>query len=123
MDKQYDDEKKGFLWHENNSVIERKGSFTIDGKKYYGAIIKSHNDKGEYKYEFMASLGLLHLNDDKRSEKSPDMGGKVTLNGKVYKLGCWARESDKGTPYTSLGFTDVDESAPAATGEHPKAAF
>ena len=122
MDKQYDDEKKGFLWHENNSVIERKGSFTIDGKKYYGAIIKSHNDKGEYKYEFMASLGLLHLNEEKRSDKSPDMGGKVTLNNKVYKLGCWARESENGTPYTSLGFTDADE-AVTSTGERPKAAF
>ena len=122
MDKQYDDEKKGFLWHENNSVIERKGSFTIDGKKYYGAIIKSHNDKGEYKYEFMASLGLLHLNEEKRSDKSPDMGGKVTLNGKVYKLGCWARESENGTPYTSLGFTDADEVV-SSTGERPKAAF
>lgn len=122
MDKQYDDEKKGFLWHENNSVIERKGSFTIDGKKYYGAIIKSHNDKGEYKYEFMASLGLLHLNEEKRSDKSPDMGGKVTLNNKVYKLGCWARESENGTPYTSLGFTDADEVV-SSTGERPKAAF
>jgi|TARA_R110001592_G_scaffold239469_1_gene499403 hypothetical protein len=122
MDKQYDDEKKGYLWHENNSVIERKGSFTIDGKKYYGAIIKSHNDKGEYKYEFMASLGLLHLNAEKRSDKSPDMGGKITLNNKVYKLGCWARESENGTPYTSLGFTDAEESTSEYT-ERPKASF
>ena len=122
MDKQYDDEKKGYLWHENNSVIERKGSFTIDGKKYYGAIVKSHNDKGEYKYEFMASLGLLHLNEEKRSDKSPDMGGKITLNNKVYKLGCWARESENGNPYTSLGFTDAEENSSEYT-ERPKAAF
>lgn len=116
MENNYDDEKKGFLWHENNSVIERKGSFTIDGKKYYGAIIKSHNDRGEYKYEFMASLGLLHLNTEKKSEKSPDMGGKITLNNKVYKLGCWARESEGGNPYTSLGFQEMeDDLSPKAT--------
>jgi len=122
MDKNYDDEKKGYLWHENNSVIERKGSFTIEGKKYYGAIIKSHNDKGEYKYEFMASLGLLHLNEEKQSDKSPDMGGKITLNNKIYKLGCWAREAESGTPYTSLGFQDVED-APAEYVSQPKAAF
>tara|TARA_R110000803_G_scaffold121315_1_gene189424 strand:+ start:991 stop:1356 length:366 start_codon:yes stop_codon:yes gene_type:complete len=118
----YDDEKKGYLWHENNSVIERKGSFTIEGKKYYGAIIKSHNDKGEYKYEFMASLGLLHLNEEKQSDKSPDMGGKITLNNKIYKLGCWARESEGGTPYTSLGFQEA-EGVPMESVERPKAAF
>jgi|TARA_R110001599_G_scaffold169606_6_gene359563 hypothetical protein len=121
MDRQYDDEKKGYLWHENNSVIERKGSFTIEGKKYYGAIVKSHNDKGEFKYEFMSSLGLLHLNEEKRTEKSPDMGGKVTINNRVYKLGCWARESEGGSPYTSLGFTEVAEEGEYT--ERPKAAF
>ena len=47
----------------------------------------------------------------KMTEKSPDMGGKVTLNGKVYKLGCWARESESGTPYTSLGFKPEENDA------------
>ena len=108
-EKQYDDELSGYLWHENDSTVERKGSFTVDGKKYYGAIVKSLNDKGEAKYEFVASLGLLHLNQNKMSERSPDMGGKITLNGKTYKLGCWAKESEKGTPYTSLGLEEVDE--------------
>ena len=32
-DKQYDDEKKGYLWHENDATIERKGSFVINGEK------------------------------------------------------------------------------------------
>tara|TARA_Y100001938_G_C8081904_1_gene429660 strand:- start:1794 stop:2177 length:384 start_codon:yes stop_codon:yes gene_type:complete len=109
MENKYDNEKKGYLWHENNSSIERKGSFTIDGQKYYGAIVKSHNDNGDSKYEFMVSAGLLHLNTEKQSEKSPDMGGKVTVNGKVFKLGAWARESEKGAPYTSLGFQEFED--------------
>ena len=119
-DKQYDDELRGYLWHENDSSIERKGSFTIQGKKYYGAIVKSLNDKGEAKYEFVMSLGLLHLNTNKMSEKSPDMGGKVTLNGKIFKLGCWAKESEKGTPFTSLGFTEVDEDESSAPTSNAK---
>ena len=109
MEKKYDNEKTGYLWHEINSTIERKGAFTIDGKKYYGAIVKSHNNDGESKYEFMISSGLLHLNSDKRSDNSPDMGGKITLNGKVYKLGCWAKESESGVPFTSLGFQEFED--------------
>jgi len=128
MDKQYDDELKGFLWHENGATIERKGSFQINGKKLYGAICKSINDKGEEKYEFMQSLGLIHLNTEKKSEKSPDMGGKVTYNNTTYKLGCWAKESASGTPYTSLGFTpEVTQSDEQPSGytntTKPTAAF
>ena len=51
----------------------------------------------------------MHLNDEKMSEKSPDMGGKVTINGKSFKLGCWARQSEKGVPYTSLGFQETED--------------
>jgi len=109
--KEFDNEKRGYLWHENNSTIERKGSFTIDGKKHYGAIVKSHNDNGESKYEFMVSTGLLHLNTDRMSENSPDMGGKVTINNQIYKLGCWAKNSENGTPFTSLGFQVFEDKA------------
>ena len=106
---EYEKEKRGYLWHENNSTIERKGTFQIDGKKYYGAIVKSHNNEGQPKYEFMASLGLMYLKDEKKSEKSPDMSGKVNLNDKSYSLGAWANESDRGHPYTSLKFTELDD--------------
>jgi hypothetical protein len=37
------------------------------------------------------------------------MGGKITFNESAYKLGCWARESEQGTPFTSLGFDKLDE--------------
>ena len=40
-DKQYDDEKKGYLWHENDAKILRKGPFVINGKTKYGAIVLS----------------------------------------------------------------------------------
>ena len=109
MDKQYDDEKKGYLGHENDAVIERKGSFVINGEKKYGAIVKSFNAQNEAKYEMMMSIGLLHLNTDKQSDKTPDMGGKVTVDGVVYKQGCWAKESKDGIPFTSLGFQEVND--------------
>ena len=108
-DKQYDDEKKGYLWHENDATIERKGSFMINGEKKYGAIVKSFGKQGEAKYEMMMSIGLLHLNADKTNERTPDMGGKVTIDGVVYKQGCWAKETSNGTPFTSIGFREEKE--------------
>ena len=107
-DKKYNDELIGYLWHDNDSTILKKGSFTINGKKEYGAMIKSFNNKNEVKYEFLVSLGLIHMNIDKKSEKSPDMGGRITFNGSSYKLGCWEKETQTGTPYTSLGFDLLD---------------
>ena len=37
------------------------------------------------------------------------MFGKITVNEDVYKVGCWAKESERGTPYTSLGFEEFTE--------------
>ena len=37
------------------------------------------------------------------------MGGKVTVDGVVYKQGCWAKESKDGIPFTSLGFQEVND--------------
>jgi len=108
-DKKYEDELTGYLWHENAATIERKGSFTINGKKEYGCLVKSYNNKDEVKYEFYVSAGLMHLNTDKKTERSPDMGGKITFNDEVFKLGCWARETSAGVPFTSLGFNKLDE--------------
>ena len=47
MDKQYDNEKTGFLWHETDSRVMRKGTLTLDGKKHYVAIVESHNSEGQ----------------------------------------------------------------------------
>ena len=71
-DKQYDKELKGFLWHETGSTVIRKGTMQINGEEIYSAIVKT-KVKGEDKYELMVSAGLLHLNEEKKSERSPDI--------------------------------------------------
>ena len=111
MEKQYDNEKTGFLWHETNSTVMRKGSLTLDGKKHYVAIIESYNDRGEPKYEFMMSAGLLHVNQqhEKVSENSPDIGGAVTINDQVVKLGGWKKMSKKNQEYTSISIKPKEE--------------
>ena len=111
MEQQYDNENTGFLWHETNSTVMRKGSLTLDGKKHYVAIIESYNDRGEPKYEFMMSAGLLHVNQqhEKVSENSPDIGGAVTINDQVFKLGGWKKMSKKNQEYTSISIKPKEE--------------
>ena len=108
-DKQYDKELKGFLWHETGSTVLRKGTIQINGKELYAAIIKSSNNKAEEKYELMISAGLLHVNDVKKSEKSPDIGGPITFDGQKYKLGGWRKTSEKGAEYTSVSLQVKEE--------------
>ena len=33
--KEYDNELKGFMWHEKDATSHRKGSITINGQKKY----------------------------------------------------------------------------------------
>ena len=108
---QYDNEKTGFLWHETDSNVMRKGSLTLNGKKHYVAIIESYNDRGEPKYEFMMSAGLLHINKqhEKVSENSPDIAGAVTINEQVFKLGGWKKMSKNNQEYTSIGIKPKEE--------------
>ena len=108
-DKQYDKELKGYLWHETGSTILRKGNLQIEGEELYSAIIKSKNKKGKDKYELMISVGLLHLNTEKKSDKSPDIGGPITWNNKQYKFGGWKKMSEKGTEFTSVSLRVKDD--------------
>ena len=113
MDKQYDNEKTGFLWHETDSRVMRKGTLTLDGKKHYVAIVESHNSEGKPKYEFMMSLGLLHINQEheKVSENSPDIGGAISLGKsfKTFKLGGWKKMSKNNQEYTSISIKEKEE--------------
>ena len=111
MEKQYDNEKTGFLWHETDSRVMRKGTLTLDGKKHYVAIVESHNSEGQPKYEFMVSAGLLHINQEheKVSENSPDIGGAISLNSSVYNLGGWKKMSKNNQEYTSISIKEKEE--------------
>ena len=111
-EKDYDNDGYGSMWLEQNAKVVRKGSFQLEGKKFYGLVIEKQNQQGDIQHEMYVAMGLLHINkpEDKISAKSPDMGGRVRIPfGKTYKLGIWAKESEKGVPYSSLGFTEVDE--------------
>ena len=79
-DKSFDNDNYGAMFSDPDAKILRKGTFHLDGKKYYGMVIEKKNNEGQTQYEMLVSMGLLHYNapENKKSEASPDMGGKVT---------------------------------------------
>lgn len=52
--------------------------------------------------------GVLFPNENKRTEKSPDMTGKCQINGKEFRLAGWTQQTREGTPYLSLSVTDPE---------------
>lgn len=103
---------KGAMWTESKSHIHWRGYMMVDGEKKYCVIIKSENDKGQEKYELAFSAGLIFVSDEdsKMSEKSPDWGGRITLNNTKYKFGAWNNVAkDSGNDFLGCSLQEVDE--------------
>ena len=49
--------------------------------------MRTYEDIGEF---------TLNKETDKKSERSPDYYGRVTIDGKEFRLGGWVRESEHG---------------------------
>ena len=100
-------DKEGYLWHEVDAEVVKSGQFTMNGERVYCSILRSQDRHGRENYEFVQSLGLIFMNENKLSENSPDMGGKVTIDGNRFTIGAWFEEGAKG-PYTSIKFKEVE---------------
>ena len=48
------------------------------------------------------NTGVLFLNTEKKSEKSPDYSGSITVDGKTIKFSGWRKTSKNGVNYISL---------------------
>jgi uncharacterized protein (DUF736 family) len=104
MENNFDKDGNGTLWADDAEII-RKGSFNWEGEKRYGAIVKSKNNQGKEKYEFMVSVGLLFTNPDKTNPRTPDISGKITIDKEPFKFGAWKKTTEDGRDYTSIGIT------------------
>lgn len=111
MQKQYDDELKGAFFTESKSEVLYRGSMQVDGKKKYGIIVRSENKDGKTKHELMFSSGLVHLTDqaEKINANSPDIGGRVQVEGKTFKFGGWNKTSDNGLSYYSASLQKLED--------------
>ena len=86
------------------------GPITIEGTEYHEAawhreegLSVSINLKGDFKGE--TYRGVL-TPSEKRSEKSPDLVGNVTIKGKTYRQAAWWRDGNKGLS-VSIGLAEV----------------
>lgn len=114
---EYDNNLTGALFIENTSQVLKRGFFMINGEKKYGILVESENDKGNKKFEIMLSAGLVypHEESEKKTPKSPDVSGKLTIDAGKYKFGGWNKVShDSGKEYISCSLMPVidEESAP-----------
>ena len=50
--------------------------------------------------------GALFTAKERKTEKHPNMTGKVNINGKDYSLSAWSNLSKKGEKYLSLKVSD-----------------
>ena len=62
--------------------------------------------------------GVLFREQEKKTEKHPDMTGEINVDGIEYRLAGWTRESKNGKKFLSLAVTPKQEqpaqgSAPA----------
>ena len=79
-------------------------------KDEYVAIVKT-SVGGEDKYEVMYSLGLVYINDEKRTSNSPDISGpiRVPTGFKPMKFAGWKSEQKDGREGTSVSITEPKE--------------
>jgi len=111
-DKKY--EKKpntGSLWHEENVKCIRKGGIRFGNEEKYASILEFQDREGNLKHELVISVGLLHYNppENKLSDTSPDIYGKITWNNKRYKFGGYQNTTQTGQPYTGVSLRVEEE--------------
>tara|TARA_X000001382_G_scaffold93445_1_gene67994 strand:- start:2098 stop:2484 length:387 start_codon:yes stop_codon:yes gene_type:complete len=94
----------GALFQDDKVEVVRKGKIKINNQMRYASIIKYQPPNEKPKYELSVSVGPLYLNqeEDKKSDKSPDISGPISIDGKQYKFGGYRQTSKKGLEYTSV---------------------
>lgn len=71
-------------------------------------------------YEMKDGQGSLFKNDRKEKETQPDYTGKIMVNGTMYQLAAWVKESKSGLKFMSLNAQlprEQSEAAPAASAQ------
>lgn len=54
------------------------------------------------KWEERNNSGVLFYLDSKKTEKHPDLTGKLRVGGKAYHISGWVKKSESGADYISL---------------------
>lgn len=73
-------------------------------------------------YETKPLTGALFKNEKDGNEKRPDYRGDCLIEGTIYKISAWIKESKNGAKFMSLKFEPKD-AVPADTGGKPGASL
>ena len=113
---------KGAFFIDGNCQIMSKGTITINGATRYCSLIKAQSQKGEDIYEVVVSAGRVYVNkpEEKQNEKSPDVGGKITIDGQAYKFGAWNNVAKSGQNYLGVSLTRTDAGNSPYTASSPQ---
>lgn len=60
--------------------------------------------------------GVFFLNDDKKTEKSPDYSGKINVRGEEFKISGWKKTSGSGKRFISISVTPAEAQAEGRNG-------
>ncbi len=133
MAAQVQKDMSGILFPERNKKNEKgpdvTGRGTIGGVEYRVAGWKREGSGGGKFYSLSLEhgdqksakgsdelTGVLFPEKDKRNDKAPDLTGKVTVGGTVYRIAAWKKSGQNGAFY-SLAFElprDAADSKPTA---------
>lgn len=58
--------------------------------------------------------GVLFREQEKKSDKHPDMTGEINVDGVEFRLAGWTKESKNGRKFLSLAVTPKQEQAAAS---------
>jgi hypothetical protein len=73
-------------------------------------------------YETKEGAGSLFRNDRKEKPGHPDYQGQLRINGTLYRVSGWIKESQKGTKWMSLALKPDEREAAAAPAKDAKKA-
>jgi len=62
-------------------------------------------------YQMKDGSGTLFKVQEKKNEKGPDYTGDCMIEGTVFRMAAWVRESESGRKYMSFKFEPKEEAA------------
>ncbi len=98
----------GALFSAAQMKIIRQGPVNIQGDDTQLMIAQVTTKNHEKFYEVYHKVGAIFANDDKNSENSPDMSGKIDYMGLEMRIAGWKKTSERGIKFTSIGLTPTD---------------
>lgn len=67
-------------------------------------------------FEQKDNTGVAFPEEEKKSERHPDLTGSATVNGQKVRVAIWKKESKAGKPYLSIAFSEFKTAGNQSSG-------